>query len=471
MLFKNKMIGGKDMMHKTLKVVPSLDKNFVPAKKWYESFTELAEKNAGPVVELAIEQDGGLVFKHHIRILPHTAEYKSLNFRAVERLVKFLLWMKGGNRIYISGCAALVDQLNEAYSLSGARGFDSNFLGEKIYGAPLEFIDCEELPVGVDSHSPLGRHLSGNRIGFDLGGSDRKCAAVIDGKVVFSEEIAWDPYFEGNPDYHYQGIKDSIARAAAHLPSVDAIGGSAAGVYIGNEVRAASLFRGISPGDFQEHIQKIFFKIQKEWNVPMEVVNDGEVTALAGAMSMDSGSVLGISMGTSLAAGYVTNVGSITPWLNELAFVPVDFSEDAPADEWSGDIGCGVQYFSQQAVSRLIPIAGITEIPEDMGKPEKLVEVQKLMAAGDERAAAIYQTIGTYFGYTIAHFADFYDISKLLILGRVTSGQGGEDIIRYAQEVLDLEYPELAKKIELRTPSESDKRHGQAVAAASLPVL
>ncbi|MCH2207497.1 MAG: ROK family protein [Lentisphaerales bacterium] len=455
----------------TLKKVPLLDKDFVPAKKWYDAYNNMIEEQGGRHVEIALEQNDGTVFNHEMNVLEASPENLALNIKAIERVIKFLLWMKGGQKIYISGAPELVEELVEIYNEAGQRSFDNDFLGNKIYGKQLEFISVDKVPQGKENSNPLGKHLSGYRIGFDLGGSDRKCAAVIDGKVVFSEEIAWDPYFETNPDYHYEGIKDSILKAAAHLPKIDAIGGSAAGVYICNEVRAASLFRGISEEDFEAHIQKIFFRLQEEWDVPFEVVNDGEVTALAGAMSMDSGAVLGVSMGTSMAAGYVTPTGSITPWLNELAFVPVDFKDNAAEDEWSGDIGCGVQYFSQQAVSRLIPLAGITEIPEDMGKPEKLVEVQKLMAAGDERAAAIYQTIGVYFGYSIAHFADYYDIEKLLILGRVTSGQGGEDIIRYAQEVLEEEYPELAAKIDLRTPSESDKRHGQAVAAASLPMI
>lgn len=317
---------------------------------------------------------------------------------------------------------------------------------------------------------PLGRHLDGCRIGFDLGGSDRKCAAVINGEVVFSEEVEWNPYFETDPNYHIEGIHDSLQRAAAHLPRVDAIGGSSAGVYVNNEVRVASLFRGLAAVDFENKIRRVFFDLQKRWhNVPFEVVNDGEVTALAGSMSMDENAVLGLAMGTSEAVGYVTPEGNITPMLNELAFAPIDYREDAPVDEWSGDAGVGAQYLSQQAVARLVPAAGI-ELPVDMPFPEQLIEVQKLMAAGDGRAAKIYSTIGTYLGYAIAHYADFYEIRKVLLLGRVASGEGGTIIIEQANTVLEEVFPELAEQIELVTPNEQDKRHGQAVAAASLPM-
>jgi len=202
--------------------------------------------------------------------------------------------------------------------------------------------------------------------------------------------------------------------------------------------------------------------------VPLVLVNDGEVTALAGAMEINDSAVLGISMGTSMAVGYVNPEGNITDWLNELAFAPIDYRDDAPADEWSGDIGCGVQYFSQQGVARLAAKAGL-DFKDDMPLPERLVEVQKLMAGGDSRARKIYETIGINFGYTLAHYADFYDYRNLLILGRVTSGDGGQLILDKAREVLNEEYPELSEKIAFRTPDEKNKRHGQAVAAAGLP--
>jgi predicted NBD/HSP70 family sugar kinase len=260
-----------------------------------------------------------------------------------------------------------------------------------------------------------------------------------------------------------------LQRAAAHLPRVDAIGGSAAGIYVNNEVRAASLFRGISPTDFDQNIRNIFHDLQKEWGIPFEVLNDGEVTALAGSMSLKSNAVLGVSMGTSVAAGYVTADGELTPWLNELAFVPVDYRPNAPIDEWSGDRGCAVQYFCQQGVARLAKVAGLNY--GDLPFPEQLVKVQELMAQGDERAASIYRTIGSCFGYTIADWTEFYDIEKVLFLGRVSSGAGGEIIMQKAQAVLATEFAELTQNIEVTMPDETMKRHGQAIAAASLPSI
>src|ERR1051325_141544 len=179
---------------------------------------------------------------------------------------------------------------------------------------------------------------------------------------------------------------DSLRKAAAHLPRVDAIGGSAAGIYRDNRVKVASLFRGVPPNVFNGQVKNLFLEVRKAWNnVPFEVVNDGEVTALAGSMSLGRNRVLGISMGTSTAGGYVNAEGNITSWLNELAFLPVDYRPDAPTDEWSGDYGCGVQYFSQQAVGRLLAPAGIA-LDAALPLPERLKEVQRLMQAGDGRA-------------------------------------------------------------------------------------
>jgi predicted NBD/HSP70 family sugar kinase len=262
---------------------------------------------------------------------------------------------------------------------------------------------------------------------------------------------------------------ESLKRAAAHLPRVDAIGGSSAGVYVNNRVKVASLFRGVPEDLFDKRIKDLFLEIKRAWNdIPFELVNDGEVTALAGAMALKANGVLGIALGSSQAAGYVTPQGNITSWLNELAFAPVDYNPLAPRDEWSGDYGCGVQYFSQQAVGRLLPASGL-QVDEKLGLPEKLVEVQRFMSGGDDRAARIYETIGAYLGYSVAHYAEFYDFQHLLVLGRVTTGQGGQVIIERARQVLGSEFPEL--RVQLHLPDEKEKRHGQAVAAASLPLI
>ncbi|MEP4076586.1 ROK family protein [Haloferula sp.] len=455
-------------------IKPELDPEFVPAALWNRAYqAKVQQSGASREVSIALLRPDHSCTRFETRMLANSEEDQSLNLRYLERILKFLLWQRGGHRILIAGADEMVAPLAALYTVGGERDFDQAFFGEQIYLEPLTTHRCafNDLPAENEGGVTLGRHLDGCRIGFDLGGSDRKCAALIDGEVVFSEEVEWSPYFETNPEFHLKGINDSLERAAAHLPRVDAIGGSAAGVYVNNEVRAASLFRGVSAEDFKQHVVPIFAELKKRWGgVPFDVVNDGEVTALAGSMSMEENGMLGLAMGTSEAVGYVGTDGRITPMLNELAFAPVDYRDKAPADEWSGDLGCGVQYFSQQAVARLIPASGL-EISAELPFPEQLVKVQQAMAAGDERAKRIYATIGCYLGYSLAHYAAFYRIRKVLLLGRVTSGHGGTVIIEVAREVLTVEFPELARQIDIVVPNEQDKRHGQAVAAASLPVI
>jgi predicted NBD/HSP70 family sugar kinase len=451
---------------------PVLDPSFRPAALVNRSFRQQVRASRNPVsIGLAIEQTDGSISTFRSEIFDEAAPEAAGNFSYVERTVKFLLWSRGGFRIHVEGPASLASKLAAHYRETPTGRFDSHLVGERMFDHAIEVVRSSSLPPEHRSVASMGRHLEGCRIGFDLGGSDRKVAAVIDGKVVFSDETVWDPYFQPDPGYHYEGIMDSLKRAAAHLPRVDAIGGSAAGIYLNNRVKVASLFRGVPPDAFEQRVRDLFVEIKKAWNnVPFEVVNDGEVTALAGSMALNQNRVLGISLGTSTAGGYVNGQGQITSWLNELAFVPVDYNPDAPRDEWSGDYGCGVQYFSQQCVGRLLAPAGI-EVDSRLGLPEKLKHVQKLMAEGDYRARKIYETIGTYLGYSVAHFADFYELENVLILGRVTSGPGGDVIIAGAKEVLQTEFPELAPKIRFHIPDEKEKRHGQAVAAASLPRL
>ena len=453
---------------------PSLDREFLPAVLWNRAFAELvASDPKARDFALVFRRNDAPVFVHRSKILSAEHPLSGLNLRYAERLLKFLLWQIGAPVVHVVGASEIATILGKLYSASGARAFDHEFMGERAYGREFRIeAGTTSDAVSVPPRStPIGRHLDGCRIGFDLGGSDRKAVALVEGKVVFSEEIAWSPYFESDPDYHLEGVHDSIARAAAHLPRIDAIGGSAAGVYVDNEPRVASLFRGVPKNLFDGKIRPMFSTLKARWGgVPFEVVNDGEVTALAGSMSLHANAVLGVSMGTSMAGGYVGRDGALTNWLNELAFAPVDYRQDAPRDEWSGDIGCGVQYFSQQGVARLAERTGFSfgaEIP----LAERLVQVQAAMTRGDESAKQIYESLGVCFGYSLAHYAQFYDIEHVLVLGRVTTGAGGEVILRMAEQVLRAEFPEFSEKIRLHMPDEKEKRSGQAIAAASLPQI
>jgi predicted NBD/HSP70 family sugar kinase len=394
--------------------------------------------------------------------------------RLAERVLKLLLWQRGGHRVSVAGSPAIADYLASSYRPGGARAFDADFFA-KIYERPrfvVEAVDAAALPPEHEQGKAVGGHLNGCRIGFDAGGSDRKVAAVIDGKEVFSVETVWQPKLASDPQYHFDGIDDSIRLAAAHLPRIDAIGVSSAGIYVDNRTMVASLFRKVPADAFEARIKGIYQDIAKKWgNVPLEVANDGDVTALAGALELKDQPVLGIAMGTSLAVGYVNAQGLITGWVNELAFAPVDVSDEAPVDsEWSGDRGTGVNYFSQDAAIRLAPRAGI-ELDPAASPGEKLKALQKLLAAGDARVRGVFETLGVYLGYGLLLYSQVYAMKHVLLLGRVTSGEGGNLLLERARQVLRAEAPELFARVTIHLPDEATRRVGQSIAAASLPRL
>ena len=456
------------------RVTPPLDPEFRPSVLALQELARAAgQSDGGARASVAVERPGGSVCVREVAVFDDAHPDAATGHAFCERVVKSILWSRGGCRVWVDGPAGLVESLRRHYLEDPAGRFDARILGKEVYGSPLEVIAAprSSFPASREATEQLGGHLDGCRIGFDLGASDRKVAAVLDGKVVFSEEVRWDPSRHEDPQWHFDEIMDSLRTAAAHLPRVDAIGGSSAGIYLDSEVRVASLFRSVPPDQFERRVRGIFRDLRAAWGgIPFVVVNDGEVTALAGASSAGVGSLLGVAMGSSEAAGYVRPDGGLTSWLNELAFTPIDYRADAPVDEWSGDRGCGVQYLSQQAAGRLLPAAGIEADPSSP-LPERLVLLQGLMAAGDPRAERVYETIGTYLGYALLDYRDHYEYRHVLLLGRVTTGPGGDVINARARAVLEAEAPDAAAEITFHAASERDKRHGQAVAAASLPNL
>ena len=449
-----------------LKHIPILDPEFMPLMRFNHAFLADAKKPVGIAVERA---DGQMASCH--TFIHGTPEMAQADHYYIERIVKTILWMKGGFKVYVSGDEGTYEYLKTVYCAGGQQEFDWDYMAS-VFEHPFEIVLVDEIPEAKDAPKAIGGHLGGCRIGFDAGGSDRKVSAVVDGETVYSEEVVWFPKINSDPDYHYDGIVAALKSAAEHMPRVDAVGVSSAGVFINNRTMNASLFLKVPKELYDKKVKDIYIRAIRDTfgDVPYCVINDGDVSALAGAMSLNDSSVLGIAMGTSEAVGYVDEEGRITGWLNELAFVPVDAQPDAMRDEWSGDIGCGVKYFSQDGVIKLAPRAGI-ELDESASPAEKLKAVQALMAQDDPRAAKVYESIGVYLGHTLAYYYELYGCRHVLLLGRVMSGKGGDLILDTAKKVLADEYPEAAGKMVPELPDEKFRRVGQSMAAASLPEI
>lgn len=439
-----------------------LDPAFSPLSRFHQSQSHGGSNR----LRFALERENGNVALFETAIGDPSDDATLLH---AERMAKLLLWCAGGWRLHVEGPAEIARHLAQTYSKQGARAFDADFM-ETVYEKPFEVIAVQpgNLPAARETANTLGGNLEGCRIGFDLGASDYKVAAVREGQVVYSDEFPWNPKDQTDPEYHYQLLNEGLHKAASHLPRVDAIGGSSAGVIVNSRFMVASLIRSI-PAEKRPAARDLFLRLRKEWNIPFEVANDGDVTALAGAMSLGVGGLLGIAMGSSEAVGYINPAGKMTGWINELAFAPVDVNPAAACDEWSGDKGVGAMYFSQQAVNKLLPAAGIP-MPPELGLPERLKKVQAMADKSAPAANAIYETIGTYLGHAISTYSELYKINHVLVLGRVTTGPGGAIILEKTNEVIQSDYPELSN-IRLHLPDEKSRRVGQAVAAASLPKL
>ena len=449
-----------------MKHPPKLDPGFIPFGVWREAYL----KDAKQPISIAVERDRGRVSVHHT-FIHGTPEMRDADYRYVERYVKFLLWSIGGFKVSICGCPELTKRLQDAYTPTGERQFDCTFV-QQMYEKDLQILDLplDACPAANEQAEPMGGNMDGCRIGFDAGGSDRKVSAVIDGECVYSEEVVWFPKLNEDPDYHYGHILEAFKTAASKMPRVDAIGVSSAGDYIDNEPRVASLFIKV-PRENWDKVKTIYTRAAAAiGDVPLVVANDGDVSALAGAIGLDAGKLMGLAMGTSEAVGYVDADKNVLGWINELAFAPVDLQAGAMQDEWSTDFGVGCKYFSQDAVIKLCPAAGI-ELPEELSLAEKLKFVQKLMEADDPRAQAIFETIGAYFAYTMVLYSQFYDLDYMMLMGRVMSGKGGDTILKVCNDILAEEYPALAAKCKVTLPDEKMRRVGQAVAAASLPKI
>ena len=448
-----------------VKNLPVLDPDFIPFGVWAGAYEAGAERP----FKIAVERENGLVTVYETKL--RGPEFAEANYRYAERMVKLLLWSVGGWRVYLCGDDAIAKRMQEEYRAGGEREFDVGFM-QDVYERPFEIVITDEgtFPQAREQTRKAGGHTDGCRIGFDAGGSDRKVSAVVDGRMVYSEEVVWHPKTGEDPQYQYDGIVAAFKTAASKMPRVDSIGVSSAGVFVGNAPMVSSIFLKV-PRSRREEVKSIFDRAAKEiGDVPVVVANDGDVSALAGSMSLGTGCVMGLAMGTSEAVGYVNVESSLLGWFSELAFAPVDLNERAMRDEWSGDRGVGCKYFSQDAVAKLAPAAGIA-LSERLTPAEKLKEVQKLAEQGLPYALEIFKSIGVYLGHTLCLYERLYDIRSLIVLGRVASGVGGELIVAECRRVLKEEYPELAQKLCVMLPDEKFRRVGQSMAAASLPEI
>ena len=457
---------------------PELDDGFVPAFAFLAAYAESVTR--GQPVALVVERRSGLTARRDITV-HGTPDRRDADALYASLISDAMLWQVGGPTLYVCGSDAIADELRKLYSPAGARAFDYDFMGRQANRQPMEVIGLPyaAAPASTTSTMPVRPTATGRCVGIDLGGSDIKYAATIDGDVVASDEIVWHPKQNADPAYHFAWIVKAIGLAAAALDDrVDHVSFSSAGDFDGQTVAVSSLFKAV-PEDVMDAWRDILPRAAREvcGPLPVAVANDGDVSAFAGFMTLGRGEVLGLAFGTSLACGYVDAAGGLLGWtsgdefrafINEMAFVIGDLDPDAPLDvNWSGK-PCYSQLLSQDAAVRLAEVAGIERASADIA--EQLAHIQSLAERQDERALRVFRSIGAYLAHAVPHFDDIYAgrIAAILLLGRVVSGVGGQLLLETASAILADEYPRLAERIALVLPNGDFRRKGQAVYASFL---
>lgn len=425
----------------------------MPAYVWVKEFM----KEADEPFTIAVERENGIIENYETKI--NSKDIEKSKFY-IERTVKTLLWFYGGFRIYLNGKKEICEYIKSCYSKGGKREFDMEFMAD-VYGEKFETVICDKVPSANEKKSKICISNEGNVVGLDVGASFIKVCAMADGENVYTDRIPWQPSNEEDISYHTEKIKSAIDGAKEKLGKVDRIGISSAGVQIDNTTHVASLFRNVKDKDKV----RIFYKNAAE-DIPLTVVNDGDAAAVYGLMQTGKQGIFGISIGSSEAGGYVDKNGEVSGRLNEPEFVPVDFAENSPVSEWSGDKGCGINYLSQKAVVRLAPLAGIA-LSENETPSQKCYQIQKLVEKNALPAIKVYETVGEYLGYALLYYSLFYAFDYVMLTGGVVSGKERKIVLEKAKKVFEKE--NASGKIEFLEIQDNDKSYlNQAFAAASL---
>mmetsp|Transcript_103170 Transcript_103170/g.220681 ORF Transcript_103170/g.220681 Transcript_103170/m.220681 type:complete len:490 (-) Transcript_103170:76-1545(-) len=464
-----------------------LDPNFCPfvlSKKRYLKFT----RGSPHVLDFAIERPGGCCARDSLPVFADSHPAHDASVYLGGETIRYMLWQRGGQRLLLSGPPKLCEALSKAFAVGGKYEFEAVTM-PKVCGVPwsVQIVGKkEDLPKAKEAPIQCGKVASGCRIAFDLGKSDIKTVACKDGEVIESKETEWD-VTNPDPEYHYGLIVKAMKESASKLPRVDAIGGSATGtVSSESEATWCDCFPNVPPDVYKAKVVPIFKNIAKNefGGVPIKVINDGEVTAVAGGNMIGEGALFGISLGSSEGAGYINADRSVTGWINEMAYCPLDMNPEGPGNVWSPHRGDASMYLGQRAATRLAAKGGIKLPPEMMPdhpnmkqmkhEPHaqclKLIQAAMKNPASEPQARKIYETIGVYLGYAIAQYTEHLEIKNVMLLGRVSTGTGGDIMQDMAKKVLMADFPHLGH-IRFHTPSEHMKRVGQCIAAAALPEL
>jgi len=470
------------------KIPAPLDPNFCPAIVGKKKYMKLLAGSPFTLEWALPRADGCARGKLPVLAEKHADVDASIHLAGV--CIQEMIWQRSASELLLCGPQSICEAIQKSFSAEGKYAFEVKTM-PKVCGTPGKpfpvkiVASASELPQAKDTKQVCGKDASGCRLAFDLGKSDIKTVAIKDNEVIESKETEWD-VTNPDPQYHWDMILGAMKETAAKLPRIDAIGGSATGTVSGdNEATWCDIFPNVPPDVYADKVVNIFKRLAKEFgDVPLKVINDGEVTALAGKMMVNRGNLLGISMGSSEGGGYCDADGSLLGWINELCYIQLDLNPEAVTDPWTPHCGISHMYLGQRSATRLAAAGGV-DLPAELMpdhpnmncmKHEGHAKCLKLIQAGmkdpekEPQVRQIYETIGVYLGYALAQYSEHYLIENALVLGRLSTGTGGQIMLDKAKEVLMAEFPQYGH-IVFHQPDEHFKRVGQCIAAAALPEL
>merc|ERR1712070_895990 len=468
------------------KVVAPLDPNFSPVilgkKKYLAAAAGCADR-----LEWALPRADGCG-RGGIPVFPDGHEDVEASIYLAGVLIQEMMWQRSGSALLLAGPPSVCEAVAADFREGGRYEFEIKSM-PNVCGTPdrpftVTVCGAADMPEARDTPQVCGKDANGCRLAFDLGKSDIKVVAVKDNEVVYSKETEWD-VTNPDPQYHYDAIIAAMRLGKDALPQVDAIGGSATGTVSGaNEATWCDIFPNVPPDVYKEKVVDIFVRIAKDLagDVPLKVINDGEVTALAAVQKIGKGNVMGISLGSSEGGGYANEDGNLMGWINELCYIKLDMNPNAPSDPWTNcHRGISHMYLGQRGATK--NAHKICEVPENQRYPhpdmctikhenhaQVLKKIQEAMKENPDKASDLYKTCGVYLGYGLAQYVESYKIDHVMILGRVSKGAGGDLMLATAAEVLKTEFPDLPP-IQFHTADDHFKAVGQCIAAAALPTL
>jgi len=472
------------------KVPAPLDPNFSPVILAKRQYRAACSDASFPELHLALPRATGCA-RVSLKVFPDGHKDCDASTYLAGVLVQEMIWQRSASALIISGPDYICNALIAGFAVGGQYEFEATTM-PCVNGTPdakfevTRVSSAADLPEAKDTPQVCGKDANGCRLAFDLGKSDIKVVSVKDNEVVYSKETEWD-VTNPDPQYHYDAIKAAMQLGKDALPKIDAVGGSATGtVGANNEATWCDIFPNVPPAVYKEKVVDIFNRLAKDLagDVPVKVINDGEVTALAAFQKIGKGKVMGISMGSSEGGGYANADGNLMGWINELCYIRLDLNPNAPIDPWTKGAHTGIShmYLGQRGTTKLAACGGI-EGPDEYMYPNpamctikhenhaqclKLIQKAMTDPAKEAQASLIYETVGVYLGYALAQYKEFYEVDHIMILGRVSKGKGGDLMLATAKKVLETEFPEYAD-IQFHTADDHFKAVGQCIAAAALP--